>query len=116
VRQTISKPDYANLKANTMARIQQRLNRLEAVTPEDKEQSTATEFLGILESWTPEHTLFESDDESTPEQVRDQCLRVVEQVRAGEVDFTLSAIVERTPPAVFHTLEVIAKRVYGDDF
>lgn len=98
-----------------MARIQQRLNRLEAVTPVDKEQSAATEFLKILESWVPEHTLFKEGDDSTPEQVRDQCLRVVEQVRAGKVDFTLSAIVELTPPAVFCTLDEIDKRGYGDD-
>ena len=99
-----------------MARIQQRLNRLEAVTPQDKEQSAATWFFGVLENWQAEQTIFKDGDDSTPKQVRDQCLKVVEQVRAGEVDFTMIAMVELAPPAVFHTIETEAKRIYGDDF
>lgn len=93
-----------------MARIQQRLSRLEVVTPQDKERSTATWFLELLEGWQPELTLFEDSDDSTPEQVTDQCLRLAEQVRAGEVDFTLSAIIALAPPAVFCTLDAIDKR------
>lgn len=93
-----------------MARIQQRLSRLEGVTAQDKDQSTAASFLHMLECWQPEQTLFEDGDDSTPEQVRDQCLRLVEQVRAGEVDFTLSAMVRHAPPAVFCTLDAIDKR------
>lgn len=93
-----------------MARIQQRLNRLEDVTPQDKERSTATWFLRLLECWQPEQTLIEDGDDSTAEQVTEQCLRLAEQVRAGEVEFTLSAMVRQAPSAMFCTLDAIDKR------
>lgn len=101
-----------------MARQQQRLNRLEAVEapPIDEETLLASKLLNTLETWSAERTLLPDGDDSTPEQVAKACKGLAEQVHSGDVEFSLSAMISLTPDAVFHTIEVEATRIYGDDF
>lgn len=95
-----------------MPRMQQRLNRLEAATPDDNGRSTVTLYLEMLEDWK---TLFEDRDGEIPESVRRDCERLVEQVRSGEVDYTSAAIIDRIPPSVMSLFEKNAKRIYGPE-
>ena len=98
-----------------MARLKQRLTRIETEAPVDDETSFATSFLRTLETWSAEQTLIKPGDDSTPEQVHRECEMLVEQVHSGEVDCTLTSLVRLAPRSVIYTIHEQAKIRYGDD-
>ena len=98
-----------------MARTQQRLARLEAAAaPDDSDRSTVTSWLEMLEGWKGLFEDCDGDDEIS-ESVRKDCERLVEQVRSGEVDHTLSAFIDHIPSQAMDLFVKNSRRIYGDD-
>jgi hypothetical protein len=71
-----------------------------------------TLYLEMLEDWK---VLFEDRDDEISESTRRDCERMVERVRAEEIEVTLSAFIDHIPSQAMDLFVKNAKRIYGDD-